>query len=255
MTTQSNPFMASETRAPDIFPGTGEFIPDGQVVPAGRGLNWISRGWEMFRAAPGAWIGLSVVFLAIVFVLAMIPVVNVLLNLVLPIFVGGIMVGCKAQEEGGELRVGHLFAAFQGYAGKLALVGVMYVVGIIVIALAVAVVGGGIGFGSAMMGGGSPSPAAFLVPALIAVLFFVPLAMAVWYAPALVIFHAVAPVQAMKSSFFACLKNFMPFLVYSLVLMVLAIAASLPLGLGWLVLVPVSQASIYASYRDMFTRS
>ena len=75
-------------------------------MPAGRGIGWIGRGWEMFRAVPGTWIALSVIFLAVVLVLAMIPLAGVLLNLLLPIFVGGIMMGCQAQDEGGELRVG-----------------------------------------------------------------------------------------------------------------------------------------------------
>ena len=41
-------------------------------------------------------------------------------------------------------------------------------------------------------------------------------------------------------------------LVYSLVGLVLAIAASIPLGLGWLVLGPMFGGSVYASYRDIF---
>ena len=56
----------------------------------------------------------------------------------------------------------------------------------------------------------------------------------------------------MKTSFSACLKNIVPFLVYGLVGMVLAVAASLALMLGWFILAPVWMASMYASYRDIF---
>ena len=45
----------------------------------------------------------------------------------------------------------------------------------------------------------------------------------------------------MKASFFACLVNILPMLVYSLLGIVLAIVATIPLGLGWLVLARCSR--------------
>jgi uncharacterized membrane protein len=62
----------------------------------------------------------------------------------------------------------------------------------------------------------------------------------------------LTPVEAMKASFAGCLRNVVPFLVYGVIGLLLAIVASIPLGLGWLVLVPVAIASIYASYCDIF---
>jgi uncharacterized membrane protein len=41
-------------------------------------------------------------------------------------------------------------------------------------------------------------------------------------------------------------------LVYGVIAMVLAIVASLPLGLGWLVLFPVLIGTHYTSYVDLF---
>jgi uncharacterized membrane protein len=58
----------------------------------------------------------------------------------------------------------------------------------------------------------------------------------------------------MKASFRACLRNIPPFLVYGVVGVLLAIAASIPLGLGWFVLAPMAAASVYASYVDVFGR-
>jgi uncharacterized membrane protein len=76
--------------------------------------------------------------------------------------------------------------------------------------------------------------------------------MAWWFAPALVIFRNDEPIAALKASFFACLDNVGAFLVYSLVGLALALLASIPFGLGWLVLAPVYGASSYASYVDVF---
>ena len=41
-----------------------------------------------------------------------------------------------------------------------------------------------------------------------------PVFMALWFAPALVFFNGMAPVDALKASFNACAKNGAPFLVY-----------------------------------------
>jgi len=56
----------------------------------------------------------------------------------------------------------------------------------------------------------------------------------------------------MKMSFSGCLRNVMPFLVYGLIGMVLAVVATIPIALGWLVAGPLSIASIYTSYCDIF---
>ena len=38
--------------------------------------------------------------------------------------------------------------------------------------------------------------------------------MLIWFAPLLVVFNGLPPLEAMKLSFAACLKNMLPFLVY-----------------------------------------
>ncbi len=76
--------------------------------------------------------------------------------------------------------------------------------------------------------------------------------MALWFAPALVALRGTAPVDAIKQSFFGCLKNVVPFLIYGIIMMVLSIVATIPLGLGWLVLGPVAIASVYVAYRDIY---
>jgi len=60
------------------------------------------------------------------------------------------------------------------------------------------------------------------------------------------------PLDAMKRSLAACLYNWLAFLVYGAILLVLWFVASIPLLLGLLVLLPVLFCSIYASYKDVF---
>jgi uncharacterized membrane protein len=58
----------------------------------------------------------------------------------------------------------------------------------------------------------------------------------------------------MRSSFQGCLRNFMPFLIYGVVSLLLGILAIIPFGLGILILGPVMWGSMYAGYRDIFVR-
>lgn len=100
--------------------------------------------------------------------------------------------------------------------------------------------GAGLALGGAMLG------------ILVALALGVPLAMATWFATPLVLFNNMAPFNAMHASFFACLKNIVPFLLYGVISLVLAIIAAIPFGLGFLVLIPVIIGSVYAGYRDVF---
>jgi uncharacterized membrane protein len=90
-----------------------------------------------------------------------------------------------------------------------------------------------------------------LVPLLILALS-IPIYMAVWYASPLVVLNDLGVGDAMKASFVASLKNILPALVFGVCFFVLAILATIPLALGWLVLGPVLLASIYTGYRDIF---
>ena len=235
---------------------SASFRAEARAVGAGRGWDWIVEAFALFRLQPGMWI-LMVVVLGVLFVLmSMIPVLGSLASaLLLPIFGAGLMLGCRALDREGTLEMSHLFAGFKEKTGNLVMIGVFNLVGWAVMAIAViAVVGGGVFMGA--MRGGSIGAGMSIVSVLIAGLLVaalsVPLYMATWFAPALVVLHDVAPMDALKASFFACLRNWIPFTVYSVVLLVLGLLAAIPLGLGYLVLLPVLAASIYTAYRDLF---
>jgi uncharacterized membrane protein len=86
----------------------------------------------------------------------------------------------------------------------------------------------------------------------VVLLLLVPLAMAAWFAPALVMLRGVGAGEALQASFLGCLRNMWPFLVYGVLLLLLIIVALVPFGLGLLVLAPVMLGSIYAGYKDIY---
>jgi uncharacterized membrane protein len=165
------------------------------------------------------------------------------------------MLGCQDVDRGGALEIERLFAGFKQRTGDLVVVGACNLAGTVVITLACAAVLGGGVFMAVMRGGiegAGLSIASLLIALLLVAGLSVPLAMATWFAPALIALHGVAPGAALKASFFACLRNWMPFLIYGIVLLVLCFVAAIPAFLGFLVLVPVLIASVYTSYRDIF---
>jgi len=247
--TDTNPNAAPESQA-------GNFHAKGRTVAAGRGWDWIVEAFALFLKQPGIWI-LAAVALGVIFiVISMIPILGSLAStLLFPIFGGGLMLGCKALDQGGALEFEHLFAGFKQRTGDLVLVGAFNLIGWVVIFFAVvAVIGGGVFMGVMRGGieGAGLSIASMLIAMLLVAGLSVPLYMATWFAPALIVLHDVAPGAALKASFFACLRNWIPFLVYSVVLLVLCLVAAIPALLGFLVLVPVLAASVYTAYRDIF---
>src|SRR5271166_4965096 len=236
-----------------------------RAVDAGRGATWWGEGWRLFTPAVGVWLLTILILIVVNVVVSLVPVVGTLVMQVLyPVLAGGLMLGCRAVDRGNPLTLGHLFAGFSQCTGSLVIVGLIYtglgvVITLIVAGMMVAL------FGVAIFGmlTGAVDPAqtgialdSAVVAVLLGVLFFLllllPLIMAIWFAPALVMLGGLSPGAAMAASFRGCVRNIVPFLLYSLIGIGLAIVASIPFGLGWFVLLPVMMASIYASYCDIF---
>jgi len=227
---------------------------EARQVAAGHGWNWIADGFRLFKESPVIWIALFFIYVLIAMVLSIIPLFGpIVLNLLAPVFMAGFMLGCKAIEEGEELEINHLFAGFKIHTSRLITVGGIYLTGIIVIVGLVFIATGSAALLSATPGHTTPAEnSQILLAVLIALAAVVPLVMAYWFAPALVVFHDDKPVEAMKLSFQACLKNVVPFLIYGIASMVLMLVAMIPLGLGLLIMIPTITASLYTSYKDIY---
>lgn len=235
---------------------TTGFLPDGRVVEAGRGFSWVGEGFQLFMKNPLIWVVITVLVGAIFLVLALIPFIGALaINLLLPVFTAGVMAGARSLETGGPLEINHLFAGFKQRTTELVILGALYLAASIVIGLVMVMVGGGGMITGAMMGREAGIGMAFgtmMLAVLLGLALSVPLAMAAWFATPLVAFHGVQPVEALRASFFASLKNIVPFLLFGIVLIALAFLGAITFGLGFLVIGPVVFAAAYRSYRDVF---
>lgn len=241
----------------EAFPiSAPEFNGDCRAVPPGNAFEWLRQGWAIFVANPGVWIAMTVIALVIFLGLSIVPLIGHLAaHLLTPVIGAGMLIACRKLSNSESIEIADLFAGFKRNTGNLVMLGVLYMLGMLAIFAVVFVLGGGSMAGGMMMG--SPAGLGFafggmLLAGLLSLALSVPLFMAIWFAPALVVFNNMQPVPALKASFNACLKNTIPFLVYGLITLVLCFFAALPIGLGFLVLVPVLSGSVYAAYRDIF---
>lgn len=228
-----------------------------RAVATGRGSDWISEGWDLFKLSPGMWIGLVLIWVLVMGALSAVPFIGSLAsNLLSPVFTAGVCLGCLRMERGTGLQLEDLFSAFKtDRLGPLVLVGVFGLVAAVGIVLLVLAVGFGAAAGLAIdtlddietLGIGS-----VIAGVLLLLLLMLPVIMALWFAAPLVALGGVAPAESLKLSLAACWNNIWALTVWSLLAMLIMIVAAIPFLLGWLVAGPVLMTSYYRMYRDIF---
>ena len=253
MAIQENPYLPPQSRVADALIEAGDYVEGGRAVPFGHAWEWIAMGWGTFRRQAGMWVLLTIVLGLIVIALSVIPLLGSLaVTLLMPVFVGGLMIGCGRIEKGEDIELAELFAGFQRAGGPLVLVGLIGL-GLTIAVMIPMMLAIGL---TAFSGADLPSAAALgsgaLIGVLVSLALIIPVNMGLWFAPALVALQDASPTRAIGQSFRGCIKNLVPFLVYGVILFVLAILATIPLMLGWLILAPVVIASVYAGFRDIF---
>ncbi|TXF13758.1 BPSS1780 family membrane protein [Pelomicrobium methylotrophicum] len=224
-----------------------------------RGWEWIVQGFALFRRSPLNWIALCLALVGFALAASLIPPIGELVFYLLsPVLLAGLMVGCRALERGGRLELTCLFEGFRRQTSALVTIGGVYLVGQVLI-YGVVILLGGASLEEFMRNVQESTPSSvpqmsgsMMLALAVAAALSVPLLMAVWFAPLLVIFDGLLPFASMRESFNACLANLLPLVVYGSILMVLGFVALLPFALGLIVLVPTVFASIYASYKDIF---
>lgn len=246
------------------------------VSPA-RGWAWIVGGVALFLRSPVQWLLLLAILFAAKKALGAFPVAalavvfSVLAVLLMPVFMAGLMDGCRALEIGRPLQIGHLAQGFRRNTAPLITIGGISLVGNLLIFTIFVQMGGEAmtvimktlsgNPVSRMNDGTEAAYAAFRKAALVSAALSLPLLLALWFAPLLAYFDDAKPLHALKLSLLACLKNALPMLVYALVLLA-GLMVLVPVGirfgefdLGLWLMAPVLVPSIYVSYRDIFTVS
>jgi uncharacterized membrane protein len=229
-------------------------------LQAGQGWQWVKQGYALFMKAPLLWIVLLLICFIAMVALSKVPVVGEpLTSLLMPAVLVGLMVGCRALEHGEELELAHLFSGFRQRTAQLVTLGGIALVGQFLIFGVMMMVGGATLVGILMSGQPVEDPEIVRqaisgagIAVLLGLTLFSVLLMAMQFAPMLVYFNNATPLEAMKLSLRAFVNNIGAMSVYGVTFILLAILASIPMMLGWLVLLPIVFTSLYVCYCDIF---
>jgi hypothetical protein len=246
---------------------------------ARNGIVWIQRAYAMFRAAPLRWLLLLLSYYLLIGLLEFGPLQAIgqfVAPLLKPVFAVGFLAAAWSQERGIAPRFEHLFRGFRSNLLALVPLGAVFLVGITLAVIATALVDDG-RLMALMSGAEKPTEEALASgPVQLAMLFGVACAMpsllALWFAPALVVFNDAGAVRALGTSLRAAIANWRPIGVYCLAVFVLG--GVLPIVAIWIahlfgdaaaglvalfVVVPylftfvaALHISDYVSYRDLF---
>jgi uncharacterized membrane protein len=231
--------------------------------PTAAGTAWILAGWRIFRTAPVVWAGMTAMAFMAALGVALIPFVGgFLVYLLSPFLVAGYLAASRATEHGEPVTFLYLGAGSARGHNALFSIGVTYLAAsLLVFQLVLWVTGADIQTLLAQAQHPrelTPEQAQAIsetaLPALgLGAMLLTPLFMATWFSPGLAHFEEFPAGKAMWWSLWACGVNWRPILSYSLILGLLGMAALfIPFGLGLLVFIPVTLASTYAAYRDIF---
>jgi uncharacterized membrane protein len=229
-------------------------------VEAGRGANWIGEGWTLFKAAPLMWIVALLILVGIQIVLGLIPLLgNIASMLIGPIFMVGVLTFGQGIAQGEGADVGKLFVGFKEKLGTLIAVAALYIVMIVAMIAVGVIVALPLWSGANLFNVASPEQAmqgvgmaSVLIAILVIFALTLPVVAAYWFAPGLVFYADLGAVAAMKQSFSACLRNWLPLLVYGILALLVMLLGALALVIGLFVALPVLMASYYAIFRDLF---
>ena len=232
------------------------FKGESREVNPGACFDWLHQGWTMFMVNPGIWLGATVLLLVIMMAISIVPIFGqIAAHLLAPMFGAGMVQICRRLSNDEEPQVADLFAGFKVHAGHLVMVGVFFAVGIFGLAFVafLLVSGGVLGGGlTGRVGGFAVTLGSVMLAGLVVAVLSVPVIMATWFAPALIFIHDMKPGAALRASFDAGAKNWLPMIIFGIFLIVSLFFAMLPLGMGLLLLLPVFSGAVYASYRDIF---
>jgi hypothetical protein len=250
--------------------------------PGKQGMAWLRTAYNMFSRHRGAWVMLVLGYFFGLLLIRFVPLVGPFAMTVLkPVFAVGLLAAAWRQERGGVPQMGDLFRGFRTNLRALLLIGAFFVAGITVAVYASSLVDGGRLLELIAIGGtlSEEQMAARLADPMLtfgmmlSTLVALPVVVATWWAPALVVFQDASAMGALGASLRAAVANWralavyglavffyggvVPVIAYKLITLVapgpaqslLVIAVLLPYTLFFAATLHVSD---YVSYRDVF---
>lgn len=217
-------------------------------IPAMTGWTWVKEGFAIFRKQPAQFTMLFTGYLFVMFLLGIVPIVGQIMPLVFaPTFSMIFMLACNQVERGERVQP----FALRAHLGsppfrKLLLLGGLYLVAGGLAIAASSWVDGGV-FLKTMLGQIEATPETvresnMMLTLIAAGLFYLPAAMAFWFAAPLIVWQGMPIFKAIFFSFFAVFHAGRAFLIYAVSW--IAIGVLLPSALSILLALIIGRGPI-----------
>lgn len=226
-------------------------------------IAWYKMGWQWFMVNPVTWMLLIVAYFVILMGLQLIPVFGSLIGAVLwPGLSAGLLIAAKKSSQGTSISVNDLISVLSDSAHRLGLLhlGLISLVVALFSGYAIFTIGGESLMSTLSQTGPTDISEESIklmesqLPVIMGIMLVISALTAVlfMYAVPLVAFEGVPAFAAVKASVWTSIINMFPLLLFGLLYLMFAALASLPLMLGFLILMPVTICAWYASYLDIF---
>jgi len=192
---------------------------------AKHGLAWLAQAFALFRRKPFPWILLLLAYYSLLLLMRAVPYVGPFAMTILkPVFAVGLLAAAWTQERGGTPALRQLFQGFRANLGSLLPIGVFFVVGITAAVFASSLVDDG-KLLNLMSNAGTLNDEDIAtaladgqleVGMLFSAMLSIPVLIATWWAPALVVFQNAGAGTALAVSLRAALANWRPLAIYAL---------------------------------------
>lgn len=217
-----------------------------EQVEAGAGWHWITHGWFLFTRQPGSWIAMALIMIVLYLFLSWIPLLGVLAAAVIgPALFGGLYHGAREINAGRELAIPHLFQAFRdsNRTGPMLMLGLVPLAAAFISSL----------FSALVFAGGEGLTALPVVTyLLVSIAVSLVSGALLLFAVPRVMLGLATPIDAVQQSAVAVRDNIGAFLVLAATYFGLAFLATIPLGLGFLILLPVMAGAVCAAHEQVF---
>ncbi len=197
-----------------------QLLPQPRILESKIGQQWLGTGFRLFHRQPLGWTMILFIYWASMLMMAFVPIFGLIMPLLLtPGLSMGFIEVSRAIDERRPPNPLLLISAFRSpQARSLLMLGVWYVIEIAAILLISLLIDGGLLMDWITLGE-SPKPeqaSSAQFSGVIAFLLYIPVMMAFWFAPQLVVWSGFSPVKALFFSFFAVWRNKGAFIRYAL---------------------------------------
>ena len=237
----------------DTIVSSGNVNPTIRSVSANQGVEWLVGGFRLFAKAPGPWLLAALALIVGSAILSRIWFGSALSTAFGIAFTGVMMRACMSLENGQEFAAHIKETASSTQLWILGAIGAGLTLGMMIVLAVIGV--GAFGFGMMGVHGAGGMLGFGMLAMLFMLVMIVVLSAALWLAPALVVLGGVNPVDAVRLSLTAALRNVGAFLLFTLLSLLGFFIAVLPMGLGLLVMFPVMMCAYYLAYKDIFASS